>query len=524
MAKLNISPELKQEVKTAIRHPVVWWKGADLPEETLRPWEGGIYFAEAVFDGMQRGFRDMRRLVYIGTPEEGVPSNLVTPFMNMIHELTGFTFDAFTDVPLGIHMDQKQYPLRFLRNIIRFEGTFNPITQLLTLFSFGLSPLQRVITWTIVWMMHSVVGTANHVAREKIWAGTSPHTEVRGKLQLWRSLGGTVGALFSGMRNIFMGLRHVLGITDYQIMVIGATVFLPTMILGRWLPSFAKQRVDFEQKVDAQGETNTHEKKLTFRETVAIVKHNRWFIMWTVIGLIRIFTPTANPGFLYRFLIREIPGITIAGRPIGGELLFTAKDIVFGWPHFVAAPLAMQAVKWFRGPVNFIRVDIIVIIFTHLSTYFVGYQSFPRLAYMWTMEMIRGFFQQWRDVPHNMVSFEMFDYVEWKTGHRSEGMQAAVYGIINKFVRNNANSIVDSAVMHWTGFRGLGTPAEEQPERFLNTIWPLMHLGIAIGETVNLIALLWFRYPHNPQEVERDLIERRALVAEQIKLKEEVEV
>ena len=523
MAKFNISPELKQQVRFAARHPITWWKGADLPEEQLRPWEGGIYFVQEVTDGFQRGFRNMRRWIYVGTAEEGneAEHNLVTPLMNTVHELVGFTFDALTDVPLGIHMDQKQYPLGFLRKIIRFEGTFNPITQLLTLFSFGLNPTQRVISWTVVWMLHSVIGTANNVARDKLWAGVSPHTEVRGKMQLWRSLGYTVGSLFTGMRNIFMSLRNELGITDYQIMVVGATVFLPTLILGRWLPSFAKQRVDFTQQLNADGETDTHERKLKLREMFGVVKHNRWFIMWTIIGLIRIFTPYTNPAFLYRF---RIGTINVFGRELGAEGLMTIKDLVFGWPAFIAAPLAIQAVKWFRGPINFIRVDVVVIIVTHLSSFFVGYHSFPRLIYLWTMELIRGFFEQWRDVPHNMVSFEMFDYVEWKTGHRSEGMQAAVYGIINKFVRNNANSIVDGFIMEWTGFRGWEIPKERQPERFLNSIWPLLHLGIVAAEVITLVALLWFKRPHDPDEVERDLIERRALVAEQIKLKEELEV
>jgi len=506
-----VSADLKNQIKTAAKNPVVWLKGAGLPEEELRPWEGGIHFAEAVLDGFQRGFRDMRGRMYTGMAD-----GLITPMMDSAHQVVGMTFDALSDPPIGVFMDQKKYPLNILRNIIRFDALFFPITHALTLLNFGLSPMQRVISWTIVWMLHSVVGTANHVSREKLWAGITPHSEQRGKLQLWRSIGGTVGALFTGMPNIFMGLRHVLGITDYHIMAVGAFVFLPAAIMSRILPSFAKQRVDFTNKVNAQGEENTHEKKLTFRETFAIVKHNRWFIMWTIIGFLRIVAPRTNNMFLYRFLVREIPGIRIAGQPIGGELLFTMKDIVFGWPHFVAAPLAVQAVKFLRGPVNFIRVDIAVIIATHLSSYLVGHHSAGRLIYLWLMEMFRGFFQQWRDVPHTMVSFEMFDYVEWKTGHRSEGMQAAVNGVINKLLRGNLDSIVGGIVTQWTGYLGWETPAEEQPSRFLNTIWPLMHLGIVAEEIIALIFLLRFRYPHDPNEAERDLIERRAL-AQQMK-------
>jgi len=522
----KVNPHIKEQIKFAVRNPVKWWKGVDLPEEKLRPWEGGIHTAEAIFNGFQRGFTDMRGRLYIGMAD-----GLVPPMMNAAHDIIGITFDAVTDPPIGVHMDQRQYPVDFLRKIIRFEATANPLTLIFTLFNFGLSPMARVSTWVIVWMLHSVMGTANHVSREKLWAGITPHTEQRGQLQLWRSIGGTVGAVFTGLPNIFMGLRHVLGITDYHIMVIGAMIFLPITIFGRWLPSFAKQRVDFTQKVNAQGEEDTHAHRMTFRETFAIVKHNRWFIMWTVINFVRIFTPRTDHMNMYRFLVREIPGISIGGRPIGGELLFTLKDIIFGWPHFVAAPLAVHAVKFLRGPVNFIRVDSCVIMFTHLTSFLVGWRnpatgqaSLPRLAYMWTMESFRGFFNQWRDVPHMMVNFEMFDYVEWKTGHRSEGLTAAVYGIINKLIRNNIGSIFGNAITQWTGFLGWEIPPEEQPQRFINSIWPLSHLGIVAGEIIALIGLLWFRYPHDPQQVERELIEKRALIAAQQQVREEHEL
>jgi len=508
MPKPKISADLKEQVRFAVKNPVVWWKGTELPEEQIRPWEGGIHFAHAVLNGMQHGFTNMRHRIFVGMAD-----GLVTPMMNSLHDVVGATFDALTDPPIGVHMDQKQYGVDILRKIMRFDATFNPLTFIFTIFNFGLSPWQRVSMWIVFGMMHSLVGTANGVSASKIWAGITPHTEQRGHLQLWRSVGETVGAMFSGVPNIFMGLRHVLGISDYQIMIFGSLLFLPVTIFARWLPSYAKQRVDFTNKVNADGETGTHETKLTFRETFAVVKHNRWFMMQIVIGLLRIFTPRADQMFLYRFLL---PPIHFRGQQLGAELMFTAKDIVFGLPAFLAAPFAVQAMKMMRGPVNFIRIQVAVNTFTHLTSFLVGYRTLPRLVYMWTMEMFRGFFNQWQAVPQNVIEYEMFDYVEWKTGYRSEGLTQSVYGIINKLVRNNLTNIVGNAVTQWTGYMGWETPAEQQPERFMRTAWPLIHLGVVASEVIALAALLWFQYPHDPKDVERDLIERRAL-AQQLK-------
>jgi len=119
------------------------------------------------------------------------------------------------------------------------------------------------------------------------------------------------------------------------------------------------------------------------------------------------------------------------------------------------------------------------------------------------------------------MEYKMYDYVEWKTGYRSEGMTKSVDGILNKLIRNNLVNIFGNAVTQWTGYMGYDVPAEQQPTRFLNSIWPLMHVGIFFGEVVVLVCLSVFKMPKNFDEIEADLIERRALAK---KMKEEAEV
>jgi Na+/melibiose symporter-like transporter len=108
------------------------------------------------------------------------------------------------------------------------------------------------------------------------------------------------------------------------------------------------------------------------------------------------------------------------------------------------------------------------------------------------------------------MDYEMYDYVEWKTGLRSEGMTIAVDGMLGKLINNNVTSVIGNAVNEWTGYLGYEFPAEQQPPRFLKSIWPLMHIGKIAGEAIYLIGLFWFRYPRDPGEVEADLIGRRA--------------
>jgi len=514
MAKL--SAETKTQLKQALRHPVVWWKGASLPEEKIHPWEGGIQFLAEGFKELMGSFTWIKDLLYLGMGEGKIPPN-----WKSVHDVIRITSDGLTNPPIGMYMDHKRFSEKVHRWIMRFNATVSPLLIMVQCFDFGMTPFQRVIMWTLVSMFADFMSTSNAVSESKIWAGITPYSAQRGVLQLWRTLGGQLAYAIGGIPTILMGLKDVFHITDYQILTWGVLIFAPVTIFARWLPSFAKQRVDFSVKIKSEeGEASGEgeEEKLTLRETFAVVKHNRWFMMWVVINLIKVFVPKTGELNLYRFLL---PKMEIRGKEYGGELLFASKNFIGGIPTLVLSPFALQAVKFFGGNVNFIKAHVITIMIKHATSYFVGYKSWPRLVWVWFMEAVTLVMEKWSSIPHNMISFEMFDYVEWKTGYRSEGMVKSVDGIMNKLIKNNLSSIIGNAVTQWTGYQGWDIPVEQQPERFLKSIWPLLHVGVFFGELVSLVALLWFKYPHDPKLVEADLIERRALAQ---KTKEEMTI
>ena len=506
MAKM--SAEAKAQIKEAIHHPVKWWRSADLPDEKIRPWEGGIQFLAESLKGFMTGFTDLRHRLYLGMGEGKIPPN-----MKSVSDVVTTTWDAVNDFPVGVFMDRRRFSDNIHRWIMRFNATFSPLFILIQCFYFGMTPLQRILQWTLVTMFADIMSTVNAVSETKIWAGITPHAEQRSVLQLARMLGGHFGGFFWGFTIVFMGLKDVLHVTDYQIMIYGALLFAPLTIFSRWLPSFAKQRVDLTVKV--KGEEEQKEERLSFRESFSIVKHNKWFIMWLVINIIKIIQPTTDELFLYRFLM---PNLKFRGYELGSELLFTLKSTLSITPGFLLSPFARQAVKRFGGEINFLRGRALTTLVTHLAVYFVGYNSFAKAAFMILMSIPQAIMDLWSGVPNQMMEYKMYDYVEWKTGFRSEGMTKSVDGLLNKLIRNNLANFFGNAVLQWTGYMGYDVPKEQQPARFLNTIWPLMHLGVVFGELATLIFLFLFKMPTNFEQVEAELIERRA---QAVKLKEE---
>ena len=505
----RISTEAKAQIREATRHPVTWWRGADFPEEKLRPWEYGIQFWAEMLKGFMSGFTSMKDRLFIGLEPGKIPPNMKT-----IHDIIRITWDGLNDPPIGTYMDRHRFGEKVHRWIMRTNATFSPIFILIQCLNLGLSPVQRTILWTVISMFADLMSTANSVSETKIWAGISPHSEQRGALQLWRTLGDNVGGLVSGLPIIMMGFAGTLGwsLSDYSIMVWGAALTVPITIFSRWLPSYAKQRLDFQVKLSAEGEEPAaaqSEEKLTIRQSFSIVKHNRWFMMWVVIDFIRLLMPGTDRMLIYRFLV---PSKKVFGKDIDGLLIKTIfRDIVFGWPSMALLPFAQKAVDWFGDPHKFIRVHVVLNLVTQAITFFVGYKSWPRLIVLWILEMTREVMGKWSAVPHTMIRYEMFDYVEWKTGYRSEGITQSVDGLLKKMLKDNLNSIIGNAVTEWTGYLGWDVPLEKQPKRFLDSIWPLLHVGAVLGEVVALAAMMWFKYPRDPKLVEADLIERRAL-------------
>lgn len=516
MPKL-MNEEVREQVKDAVRNPISWWKGGGLPEDKIRPWEHGIQFLSSMFPGFMDGFLSLQGRLFVGDAPGKVRYN-----HKSIADVTKTVWDGLNDPLIGMYMDRKNFGADVHRRVMRVAAIVCPLLSLLQCFDLGLSPLQRLISWIVIDIFSNSVWTANEVSSTKIWAGITPHSIQRGQLQTSRQLGSTFSGLISGLPWQIIGFAPNFGIqlTEYQVMIWGATLFAPIALFSKVLPSFAKQRVDYNLRVRADSMSSPGEdlverpaeERLSLLENFTIIKHNKWFMMWLVIDFVKLLIPGTDRMFIYQFLI---PQKTLFGKVYTGIALKTILDIVMEWPCFVLTPLASKAVDRLGGPVGFIKTHMAVMLFSQVGSFIVGYKTWPRLIFMRLMETCRDTMTNWSSVAHNRIQFDMFDYVEWKTGYRSEGLTQSIDGILKKLIKNNIGTVFGNAVVDWTGYKGWDIPISQQPDRFMKSIWPLLHLGPIFGEMVGLAGMLWFRYPQDPKKVEADLIKRRALIQEQ---------
>ncbi|MDR2687069.1 MAG: MFS transporter [Oscillospiraceae bacterium] len=495
-----MTPETRAKARFALRHPVTWAKGADLPEETIRPWEHMFQFVAPMLTKFRGGFAGKQDLLYIGMAKGKIPPNWtsVTGTLNSV-------WDVVNDPLIGSYMDRHHFGARMYRWIMRATKLWSAFWGVFLLFNFGLSPMQRLVMWCVVGLAGDIFGTANTVADSKIWAGITPHTEQRSKIQLAKTLGDQTGQALSAVYLLFFGLKDVLGVTDYQILVLGALILTPVALLGDLLPTFARQRVNFERDPD--------QRLPTLRENFAIVRHNKMFVIRVICGFLTVFTPAIDGMFVYRFLLSD--RMTFRGKPVGGEIIKLIAQSVVGTPGTFLQPFARQFIRKVGGERNMLMLNHGTGIVQSLLSLAAGYKTFPRLLNMLFWEMVKDIPNKFGPVADAVISYEMLDYVEWKTGERSEGVTMSVNALISKLVTSNIGMVTQNAFMQWSGYKGWDVPREEQPKRFLDMIFPMLFITQAVDHLIWLVGYCFYNYKKETREqVEAELIERRRLAQE----------
>jgi len=520
MAKM--SEETKAKIREAIRHPVKWLKSDHLPEEEIRPWEYGNRIIAPTLSGLFSGFTGMIGRVYNGMGEGMVP-----PVWSSISGIINTIWDFANDPLIGNYMDRHRasIPFKAYLAICRVAAVYAPLISLLSAFRFGMTPLQRVIIWGVIGLINDLLWTARDVAGQRVGLSVSAYDDKRHKLATAEAIGRQFGEGLSAIPTFILAFQESMGFSLYQLVVVGCLVSFPLTVLGNWLPTIIRRRVDYSLKVrgelDAGKSDEEADKPPTFRESFAVVKHNKWFILNSILSFVQIFTPQTDQHHFYRFLD---PTIKIGKKfELRGMALFSVKLVVVGTPSMFIQPFIPQIINFFGGDLNFLRARQAEKAIVNILIYLLvrnHYQSTPRLLLMYLLEIIDDFFLKVDRVPGGQMSNKALDYVEWKTGHRSEGMTMAVGAIFNKLIAGNTSRLFDGVISQWTGFLGYDFPAEQQPERFMKTIFPFTHLTTFIDTALAFAAYCWYKYPVDPEIVEKDLLERRALAA---KMREEAQ-
>jgi len=514
LLRFKVGDDLREEVRLALRHPVVWLKGEALPFQQLAPWELFLFLINGFF-GVAAGGWDGRDRLYRYTYK--VNANMIS-----VSDIISNVWDGLNDPVIGSWMDRNPMKDDTYRWIHRVSPTVSFIMSFLYMLDFGLTPFQRIALFTAGRMATDILSTLDSVAYSKFAAGVTASSDERGRYQIWWHVGRIMGTPFGGISALIMGfVRDRNAWTDYRLYTRGYAIAFPFMVFQAVITSFVRNRVKFDAEAVLlkDDDAGAAQHKLTIRESFAVLKHNKFMIYATAASLVTSITPSMDLYPLWRHMlpVRKVP---ILGETRGeGQKIIV--DVLGGIPSVAVYPFLRAFTEKLGGPKRVLVIKNAVDVAANAVRYLFGYKSVAGLAAYSVTSFFTSLMSPADDYANHVLRYEMLDYVEYKTGVRSEGVTMAFQAFVDKIVQRSINSVTGNAFQAWTGINDINLNAEDAakmiPERYRKWAWPMAHLTGIVDGLIWLWARAAFPYKVGQKDViEAELAQRRAL-AEKMK-------
>ena len=529
LAKLKVGGEGRAEVQELIRAPKAWLKGEATALNHLAPWEKLLFFVSG-FTGTASEQWDGRDRLYRYTFQ--VDPNHIT-----VSDIICRVWDAFNDPFIGQWMDRHPMRDNTYRWISRVNHTIGVLMGFFYLLDLGFTPMQRMVMYTITVCVKDILGTMNQVAYAKYYAGITPLSDERGKATTWENVGKQCGYPVGNIPAYIFGFvkdRRVW--SDYRVFTRGYAITLPLKLCTGIVGTFAVNKVKFQaaamtgrSAADTDGELEAHEPqapkeepKMSVRESIAVLKYNRYMLYGTIANVVTMLTPGIDIYPIVRFMY---PTRKLFGKPIRGEGYMQLSKQFSGLPITILYPFLGPLMKKLGGAKRTLVLNCLLQIGMNLVRFAAGYKSVFGLVMNILMDAVNETMGPLNGYAGKILDYEMFDYVEWKTGVRSEGITMAFKAFVEKIIANNLNSLTGNGFLSWSGINKIDVDAEKPvvPERYEKWAWPVYTLSAVVDNLIWLAARAAFPYdPGRKDAIEAELKERRAL-AEQAKEEAEPE-
>ena len=203
-----------------------------------------------------------------------------------------------------------------------------------------------------------------------------------------------------------------------------------------------------------------------------------------------------------------------------GETLFWLQSNVSGIPAKVIQPFTLRIIKLLRGERNTVLTHQLLLLVTGVARALLGVGTIPRVLFMWGVESIQGASARVDDVAKNVIGQDALDYVEWKTGRRTEGIGAAVNGLLTKMVTGplggNLGGLLGRLLLERVGFDPMleqrGLP---QPDSYIKWAIRFYLWSGPLQALIRFVLRSMYKYTSEQRAlVEMELIERRRLAEE----------
>ena len=369
----------------------------------------------------------------------------------------------------------------------------------------------RVGYFVIMYLCWDITYTMQDVA---IWGMTAVVTPDSNERDKFVQMARTVGSIFYGVFSaVIPMIMEIVAKQSGNSLALMTVLFAAIFGLGGALVSAkcykAQERVRLVKPESQQ---------TSILECFKLLFQNKMLLLVTLANLFGSLAFGNN--LVTHFFKYKVPEISFAGMVLGPLTLTTIYGAITYAPSFLGMIFADKLKVKFGGYKNLLIFIQICTIVGKVAAYLIGFEGKNILIGMVIMA-ICSIPSGASGIAQTSLFCDSVDYMEWKTGKRTEGVTFAMQTFFTKISSGVTQSLATTAlsilgyiaVEDVPGAVYLGT----QTESFEKWIWPITMLTPAIAAVLYIIPLLFIKYtPEQKAQVEKDLAERRAKVEQTV--------
>lgn len=405
-------------------------------------------------------------------------------------------WDAINDPIVGVLIDRHTFKRtgEKLRPFLVYTPPLIGLLAPLMFTNWGLSGKGTIIYIIICYLLWDLVYSIQDTALWGILAVSSPHSPERSRAAQWTAIGVTVGCVFPGL---FPAIKDIcvnnLGMDVEKVFLIGSIIFglggeLLSMVAGK-------------MKELVKNENNERE---SFFEALFVLRHNKTMLLISLARILEYIKLTVPWAYFFESNV----SYKIGNMEIGGGTAQLAYGAVTGAPGTLCMFAATKIVDRVGGMKRILILAQLSSIVLRIASYFIGYKSIWSMVAVMLIMGLQGIPANMTNIAHRSLMSDSIDYVEYKTGKRTEGITFSM--------QNFATKIGDSLALFVSGQLLSLVKYDEkkamtaQGALFNKWQWPFFILGPATGAILYLIVIMFVKDDREEQKmIEAALTERR---------------
>ncbi|MCL2300783.1 MAG: MFS transporter [Firmicutes bacterium] len=479
--------------RAAIRHPVRWLRSTapespgEIPRRELSNYTLGLTGQNQLYNmAGGRFFHFCTNVLMIDSITVGKMTGAIT------------VFDALNDPVAGALIDNHRFKDgRKLLPWIRLTSLPIALAAFLLFINWNFpSQALRVAYCVVVYVIWDVLYSFQDSALWGMTAAISPHSSQRARATQWADIGAMLGGLLPALLTPMLSGDGAFGINQQQWYFIFAAV----MCLGGGTLTMASLGTT-ERVRSMPGEERSVWKN------IGSLRYNYVLLLFLASEVLKHCSPNVNEMYIFQQMSYQV-----GGKAVPATLLITILGAATGLPGVAAKFFATKIAERAGGMKRVLIITCVAGIAVRTLQYFIGINTLPRFLLMYLVDVIYGLPSGINNIAMRTMISDSVEYVEWKTGERTEGITMAVRNLMSK-LSGAIQKYIQGYCLRFLQFdAGLVKANRPQNAHFHKWIWPVFRLGPVVGLVLSLVPLLVLKYPDSlKQKVESEMAERRAM-------------